>query len=57
MALGMLTRIVFPSMATLASCAVEPYTPLKAIARTPEAAAGSSIRAEAASIGTSHSSP
>ena len=54
---AMVTRIVVPSMATSASCAVEPYTPLKATARMPVAPDGSAILAEAAPSGTSHSSP
>ena len=54
---GITTLTVVPRVSSVASCAVEPYTPLKAIARMPDVPAGSSMRAEAASSGTSHSSP
>src|SRR5437762_173174 len=54
---GIAMRTMLPSIVTVASRAVEPYTPLNAIARTPGVPGGSSTSAVAARIGTSHSSP
>src|SRR5271165_934909 len=52
------TETVLPFTCTVASCSLEPYTPVKACARSsPAAFAGKLMLAEALSIGTGQSLP